>query len=95
MTKLYQPHYDNGEAWSDHYEWVSEYVYATEEEAIAEILSRGYLDLGATGWKGEKWYSFDNGDCEYGQERLGIAYVKEITLGGDTDGAEILRKAGK
>ena len=82
MTKLYQPHYDNGEIYEDADHWSSLTVYYTEEEAVAEIKSKGYLDLGDTSWDGVKTYTFDNTDKEYGQEKLGYAFVDVLTLGG-------------
>jgi len=95
MTKLYQPHYDNGETWEDANDWTSKTVYLTEQDAVSEILSNGLADLGKTLISGRKIYTVDNTGKEYGQEDYRYAYVDELILGGDTDGVEILRKAGK
>lgn len=96
MTKLYQPHYHNGETWEDANDWTSKTVYLTEQDAVSEILSNGLADLGETlVFSNRKIYTVDNTGREYGHRVYRYAYVDELILGGDTDGVEILRKAGK
>lgn len=90
MTKLYQPHYHNGETWEDASDRKSDYVYLTEQDAVAEILSKGLSDLGKTlVFSDKKIYTLDNTGKPYGQEDYRYAYVDELTLGGDTDGAAL------
>lgn len=84
--KLYQPNYDNGETWEDADSWVSDTVYLTEEQAIEEIKSLGYEDLGEYRSALNKVFTFDNTGKSYGREDYGYAYVEVLTLGGDTDG---------
>lgn len=85
--KLYQPHYHNGESWEDSHDWKSGTVYLTEEDAIAEIMSKGLSDLGVKKvFTSKTLYTADNTGKEYGQEDLRNAWVDELTLGGDTSG---------
>lgn len=68
--KLYQPHYDNGEIWSDGHHWISKKVFHFYSDAEDEILSRGYV-------KGR------NGDYVTPDESdNGFAYIDELEVQG-------------
>lgn len=53
---LYQPWYDNGMSYDDHYQYPSDKVYTTYERARFEIFEEGYAFQGEIGGRdmGEK-----------------------------------------
>ena len=70
------------------YRFVRKY---TEEDAIAEIMSKGLSDLGVKKvFTSKTLYTADNTGKEYGQEDLRNAWVDELTLGGDKHGDSLL-----
>mgnify|MGYP000971969761 CR=1 FL=1 len=41
--KVYQPRYDNGWAWSDHFRMTEPFAFTTSKECEKWILDRGYV----------------------------------------------------
>ncbi|TDM48234.1 hypothetical protein ETI08_03590 [Macrococcoides goetzii] len=74
--KLYQPHYDNGESWSDSHHWTSKEVFHYYNDAEDEILSKGYVkDTSGEYFKNPIYVTPDESDN-------GFAYIDELEVQG-------------
>ena len=77
MNKMYLAHFDNGEAWEDHSEHISDTIHRTKQSCIDEIIADGYVYFKEVYANGVLMDGYKYTDPEYCSQ---ISYARIIQL---------------